>query len=61
MAAQGYLAGYISIALGVLFMVLLTITIVAPGTATLSTGAVVVGVGTIVSVIVLAVFLMADR
>ncbi len=60
MAFKGYITGVISLILGVFFFAFLIWTMIVPGT-TLATGAVMVGIGTIISVIFLAVALLADK
>ena len=61
MAIKGSGLGWISMALAIIFLVLLVFSMLAPGPSTLSTGAVVVGVGTVVAVISLGVGLLMNR
>ncbi len=55
---QGRTAGIASIAIGIIFGILMILSFIFPGPSGLSYSAVVVGAGTIVSVIVLAVALL---
>ncbi|MHB8699854.1 MAG: hypothetical protein ACYC7D_02420 [Nitrososphaerales archaeon] len=60
MTFQGEAIGMVSILLGVLFFVYLAFAIFSPG-GSMSTGAVMVGVGTVIATIFVAVALLAHK